>query len=202
MRKAVIAALVCLTAASAVFLTQQATAQSQGGQGQGQGQGKDKQRPPPPPPRRCPDLALSTYRYVGEIPGGAPLATNEVALQFSVQNAGTAAYSASSPEAQSLELDYASPAGPQMLATTALPQQPTDTAAGPVALAQAQFWRGYLRATMSPEARRRPWRLRIAYNGDRYAPANDCDITNNEVTIAGPSVAAPALATPPPSNPG
>jgi hypothetical protein len=193
MRKELIAALLCLTAISTAFLVSvDGTAVAQSGQKQ---KNKDKEHPPPPPPRRCPDLALSTYRYVSEVPGGAPLAANEVALQFTVQNAGSAPYSASSASMQSIMLEYTSPAGLQQIATTTLPQVSGDAASAPVALGQYQFWRGYLRATLSPEARRRPWRLRIAYNGDRYAPINDCDPSNNEVGISQPPATAPAAAT-------
>jgi hypothetical protein len=172
MRKALILGLACLALSGGVALAQQG--------------GREKQRPPPPRPpvARCPDLALGAYAYVSAVPGGDPLAPDEVALQWNVSNGGNAPYAARSAEAQSLSLEYISAGGVQQLAATPIPQQ-SDAASG-VSLGQGQSWRGYLRAHMPPEARRRTLRLRIAYGGDGRLPPNDCDTANNEVVITRP----------------
>jgi hypothetical protein len=145
---------------------------------------------PQMPLARCPDLAVGAYAYVTTIPGADPLAADEIALQWNVSNGGNAPYTASGAAAQTLMLEYSSAGGVQQVAATPIPQQ-TD-ASGNVTLAQGQSWRGYLRVNLTPEARRRTLRLRIAYAGDGRGPANDCDIANNEVSIMRPPAAAPA----------
>lgn len=146
----------------------------------------------------CPDLTPGIYSYVPEIPNAAPLAPGEVALQWTVGNDGTGPYVAASAAAQSLVLEYTTAAGVRELAVTPLPAA---DAQGQVVLGHRQTWRGYMRVQMTPEALRRQLRLKVRYEGDHRAPPNDCDLTNNEITLARPtmpaSVPAPAVAAAP-----
>ncbi len=206
MRKAVIAVLLALVAFNGAFVVADALAQSQGGGrggggGGNGGSGKTKVRPPPPPPARCPDLALATYAIVPTIPGAAPLAENEIAVQWNVHNAGTATYDAAGADQQSLSLEYSAPSGVHQIATIFVPAAPAPAAtatpastsaappaatppAGPVSLAQGQSWRGYMRAVVPAEAQHRMLRLKLNYTGDwRYASPNDCDTGNNEIEL-------------------
>jgi hypothetical protein len=156
------------------------------------GRGHDD-TPEPPPLPRCADLGIASYAFVSAIPGATPLAGDEVALQWDVHNGGNSAYTASSAQAQSLTLEYSTPSGPHQIASMAVPAQggPTTTAAaaGPVALAPGQSWRGYMRATLSPDARRWQLRLKLTYAAATSvyaAPVSDCDSVNNEITLARP----------------
>lgn len=185
MWKSMLAALVLCTACFAVATIAGDPAQAQVAK-QGKGKGKEGERPPPPPLIRCPDLALATYQFVTAVPNAAPLADGEVALMYDVRNSGSAPYAAS-PTGQTLTFEYTSPGG-----TTQIAQIPFPDAAqavdGVVQLGQGQSWRGYLRANLSPEARRRPLRLRIGYASDIYHRApNDCDTGNNESVVRLPA---------------
>lgn len=175
MRGALAAIALSVAILGGSFAVEQALAQ-QGGQ-----QSKQKARPAPPPPMRCPDLAIGTYAFVSQIPGDAPLAPNEIAIQWIISNAGTAAYESRDPAALSLRLDFMTAAGAQPITSMAAPS-PAPT--GGVMLAQHQSWHGYLRATLPPEAQRRRLRLRLSYAGeDRIAP-NDCSTTNNVLMLS------------------
>jgi hypothetical protein len=145
----------------------------------------------PVPP--CPDLTPGIYTYVSEIPNGEPLAPGEVALQWTVGNEGTAPYVAANATAQSLALEYVTASGVHELAVTPLPAA---NAQGQVVLGHRQTWRGYMRVQMTPEAMRRTLRLHVRYAGDGRTSPNDCDLTNNEVTIMRPTAAPAVAATP------
>ena len=178
MRNALVAVLVFAAVADGALVAEQAFAQQSR-------QGKEKERPAPPPLPRCPDLALGTYAYVREVPGGEPLAEDEIAVQWIVHNAGGAPYVAPGAAALSLSLEYLTPAGRQQIAAAPLPAEQAEGAA--MILGQGQSWRGYLRATLPPEARRRLLRLRLDYVGhDPRRPPNDCNMANNEVQLARP----------------
>ncbi len=150
--------------------------------------GERRSAPVIQPLQRCPDLAVGTYAYVPAIPGADPLAADEIALQWNVANGGSAPYVATSAQGQTLALEYRSAGGVQQVAAIPIPQQ-VDPATG-ATLAQGQSWHGYMRARLTPEARRRTLRLRVAYAGDGRTPANDCDTLNNEVNITSPPAAA------------
>jgi hypothetical protein len=157
-------------------------------------------RPPPPPLRRCADLALASYTYVSAIPGQPALSADEIAIQWDVHNAGNAPYMASTAEDTSLALEYTSPSGSHQVAALAVPVATSGAVADHgVTLSQGQSWRGYMRATLPAEARRRMLRLRIAYGPpDALHPAaiNDCDTGNNEVALARPPVLTPIVPAP------
>jgi hypothetical protein len=199
MRKALILGLACVAFSTGAAFAQQsrnadgssvtAGRPGQSGPSSSSSSGESARRPPPTqmPITRCPDLAVGAYAYVTAIPGADPLAADEVALRWNVSNGGNAPYMARSAEAQSLLLEYRSAGGVQQIAAMPIPQQ-VDPATG-VTLAQGQSWNGYLRARLTPEARRRTLRLRVAYPGDGRTPANDCDTGNNEITIVGPPAA-------------
>lgn len=187
MRSAIFAVFLSLTilaVAGAALVAQPAEAQ----QSRGKGKDKAKTPPPPPPPPRCPDLAVSTYTFLAQGANGAPLGANEIALQWSVNNAGTRAYEGSNA-GQSLTLEYLSPSGAHQVATAPLPEAaPAADSATPasvagVSLGQGQFWHGVLRATLPPEAARRRLRLRLDYVTDGYHPPNDCDLGNNQIDL-------------------
>lgn len=180
--KAMLAALVLCTACFAIVTVASNPAMAQ----QSGGKGKDKnERAPPPPPPRCPDLALATYQFVSEVPGGPPLGADEVAILYDVRNSGSAPY-AGTAQGQSLTFEYTTPGGPQQIASVTIPTS-DQASSSPVQLNQGQSWRGYLRTAMPAEARRRPLRLRIDYATDRYhRPANDCDTGNNEAVVRLP----------------
>lgn len=156
---------------------------------------RDTPRPPPPPLMRCADLALASYTFVTAIPGQAPLAADEIALQWDIHNAGSAPYTAGTSNDTSLVLVFASPSGEHQVAALAVPvAQAGAVADHGIILGQNQSWRGYMRATLTPEARRRTLRLRINYGPpDALHPSvvNDCDTGNNEVDLARPPAAAP-----------
>lgn len=200
MRKALILSLACVALTAGAAFAQQARnadgtpahAGRPGSSGPSGNSSSGGSRAPAPPPRplpRCPDLAVGAYAYVTAIPGADPLAADEVALQWSVSNGGNAPYLAQSAQAQTLMLEYSSAGGVQQVAATPIPQQ-VDPATG-VTLGQGQSWRGYMRAQLTPEARRRTLRLRIAYAGDGRTLANDCDTGNNEVQITRPPAGQP-----------
>ncbi|MBI3437464.1 MAG: hypothetical protein HY054_02205 [Proteobacteria bacterium] len=171
---------------------------SQGGQ-QGQ-QGHDTPQPPPPIPR-CADLAVTALGFSTSIPGGAPLAAGEVALQYDVHNAGTSMYMAPGGATQTLSLEYTTPSGTHQVASAPLPPQRTGAtaaAAGSVTLAQGQSWRGYMRMTLPMEARRWPLRLKLSFaqsNSPYAARISDCDPDNDEVVV--PRSQLPPLPAPP-----
>lgn len=203
MRRALILSLACLSVTCGVAFAQQSrnadgssihnTRPGNSGPSSSSSSGGERQPRFQIPISRCPDLGLGAYAYVTAIPGADPLGADEVALQWSISNGGTAPYMAGNAGSQSLVLEYSSAGGVQQVGATPIPQQ-TD-ATGGVSLGQGQSWRGYLRVNLPPEARRRNLRLRIAYAGDGRTLANDCDIANNEVAITRPP-AAPAPATP------
>jgi len=196
MRKAFILGVIWLAAAGV------ATAQfggNQDPQGQAmlnrtpapsQNQNRGNDTPPPRPPiPRCADLAVTTLGFTSSIPGGAPLAPGEVALQYDVHNAGTSMYVAPGGASQSLSLEYTTPGGTHQIASSTLPQQAagvTAAAAGGVSLAQGQSWRGFMRMTLPPEARRWPLRLKLSFaqsNSPYAARISDCDPDNDEVVV-------------------
>src|SRR5690349_12777772 len=78
---------------------------------------------PPPPTPRCAELAVTTLGFASSIPGGAPLAAGEVALEYDVHNAGTSMYVAPGGASQALVLEYTTPSGTHQVANTALPPQ-------------------------------------------------------------------------------
>ena len=187
MRSAIFAILLSLTilaVAGVTLMGEQASAQ----QSDGNGKSKSKSPPPPPPPPRCPDLALSTYQFLTQNADGAPLAADQIAIQWSVNNAGSMAYQTGANTNQTLVLEYSSPSGTHQLATQPLPDGLTPAAAteespGGFTLGQGQSWRGVLRTTLPPEAQRRRLRLRVTYLTDGYHPANDCDLGNNAMDL-------------------
>jgi hypothetical protein len=194
MRKALILSLACVALATGAAFAQQARnadgtpahSGRPGNSGPPSGASSSGGRGPAVPYRplpRCPDLAVGAYAYVTAIPGADVLAADEIALQWSVSNGGNAPYVASNAAAQTLMLEYSSASGVQQVAAIPIPQQ---TDATGVTLGQGQSWRGYLRAQLTPEARRRTLRLRIAYPGDGRTLANDCDTGNNEVPLTRP----------------
>lgn len=204
MRKALIVGLAWVAICGVAFAQSQLPSEQGGGFG-GLGQqqqsastnrNRQPERPPPPPLRRCADLALASYTYVSAIPGQPALGADEIAIQWDVHNAGNAPYIASASEDTSLALEYTSPSGPHQVAALAVPVATSGAVADHgVTLSQGQSWRGYMRATLPAEARRRMLRLRIAYGPpDALHPAaiNDCDTGNNEVALARPPVLAPA----------
>jgi hypothetical protein len=189
MRSAIFAVLLSLTilaVAGVTLMGEQAVAQQS--RGSGHGKGKDKNPEPPPPPPRCPDLALSTYQFLSQGTDGAPLPADQVAIQWSINNAGNAAYQTGDTANQTLVLEYMSPSGSHQVATQPVPSGLTPAAAtedspGGFTLGQGQSWRGVLRTTLPPEAQRRRLRLVLTYLTDGYHPANDCDLGNNEMDL-------------------
>jgi hypothetical protein len=175
MRKAILAVGLCMLTMSAGLMLQPSFAQ--------QRQGKEKERPRPPPSPRCPDLGLGANAFVTAIPGEAPLAEGEVALQWIVRNSGTAAYGAPSNQHQRLVIEYVTAAGAQQLSVQPLPA--TAQADG-VILGPGETWRGYTRLTPNAEAMRRQWRLRLSYAGEERSPPNDCSDNNNRVMLPHP----------------
>ena len=197
MRKAFILSLIWLAAAG---LAGAQSDQNQDPQGQArlnrtpapssQNQNRhDTARPPPPPIPRCADLAVTTLGFASSIPGGTPLAAGEVALQYDVHNAGTSMYVAPGGASQSLSLEYTTPGGTHQVANAPLPPQATGAtaaSAGGVSLAQGQSWRGFMRMTLPPEARRWPLRLKLSFaqsNSPYAARISDCDPDNDEVVV-------------------
>jgi hypothetical protein len=179
MRGIIVAIGLSLALVAGGLALEQASAQQGSAQ---QGKGKDKGRPPPPPLPRCPDLGLGAHAFVSEIPGQAPLAENEIAISWIIHNSGSAPYVAPNADAQMLTLEYLTPAGAQPLAATSLPSPAPE--GGAVALAQGQNWRGYMRATLTPEAQRRRLRMRLNYAGEDRRPPNDCSTANNQLMLA------------------
>ena len=157
---------------------------------QGSGSQSGSTTPPLPPLPRCADLGIASYAFVTAVPGGEPLAADEIAIQWDVHNGGNAGYSASGPQAQSLTLEYATPSGVHQVATMNIPASATGTApaaAAPVNLAAGQSWRGYMRTALPAAARR--WQLRLkltfaAATSIYAAPVSDCDAGNNEIQLA------------------
>jgi hypothetical protein len=160
--------------------------------GHGGQNGHDDGPPPPPPIPRCADLAVTSLGFTTAVPGGAPLSGDEVALQYDVHNAGTATYTAPSGASQSLSLEYSTPGGTHQVATLPLPAQAagaTPAAAQSVSLAQGQSWRGYMRMTLPPEARRWPMRLKLSFTNSSSpyaARISDCDPDNDQVQVQRP----------------
>jgi hypothetical protein len=198
MRKAFILGAIWLAAAGVAMAQYTGTGDPQGqamlnrspaaSQNQnGRGHGHDT--PPPPPIPRCADLAVTTLGFASSIPGSAPLAAGEVALQYDVHNAGTSMYVAPGGASQSLSLEYTTPSGTHQVASAALPQRAagaTAASAGGVSLAQGQSWRGYMRMTLPAEARRWPLRLKLSFaqsNSPYAARISDCDPDNDEVVV-------------------
>ena len=192
MRKAIMACLVGLAALQGVLVTSQALAQ----QGGGQQQGKQKSRPPPPPPPRCPDLGVGTAAFLTDVPGGAPLAPNEIAVSWQVRNDGNSPFVASSVADTSVALEYTTPAGVQRIAIA--PAITTLDADGRVALAYNHNVRGIVRGVIPVEAAGRRLRLRLVYasegsrNGIPY-----CNESNNVAPLPRPQAATPVSAPAP-----
>lgn len=208
MHKAFILSLICLATANIA-----AAQDDRGRDPQGQAHlnrsndnnsnrnGQGPTRPPPPPIPRCADLAVTSLGFVSTIPREAPLAANEVALQYDVHNAGTSMYVAPSGASQSLSLEYSTPGGVHQIATASLPPRAaaaTPASAAGVTLAEGASWRGYMRMTLPMEARRWPLRLKISFaqSSSPYAARiSDCDPDNDQVVV--PRSQLPPL--PPPS---
>ena len=191
MRKAVIACLVGLAALNGAVVMSDALAQQQQG-----GQGKQKGRPSPPPAARCPDLGVGTTAYITEVPGGAPLAPNELAVSWQVRNDGNTPFGAEAATDQSVALEYTTPAGATRLAIT---PAIAVGANGHVLLAQNHAVRGVIRAVLPAEAQGRRLRLRLVYSseGTRYG-IPDCNEANNVAPLPRP----PATPTSAPASSG
>ncbi len=164
---------------------------------------RNRNQPPTPTPTttpvpRCADLAVTTLGFVSTIPGAAPLAPGEVALQYDVHNAGTSMYVAPSGASQALSLEYTTPSGVHQVAAMPLPAAPSGTtqaSAQGITLAQGQSWRGYMRMTFPEAARRWPLRLRINFaqsNSPYAARISDCDPDNDEVVVPRSQLPPPA----------
>lgn len=158
------------------------------------GSGHGPPPPPPPPPiPRCADLAVTSLGFASAVPGGAPLATDEVALEYDVHNAGTAMYVAPSGASQALSLEYSTPGGVHQVGSIPLPQPAAGATAASapqgVTLAQGASWRGFMRVTLPAQARRWPLRLRLSFaqSSSPYAPRiSDCDPENDEAPVPRP----------------
>jgi hypothetical protein len=189
MRKVVIACLVGLLALNGAVVMTDALAQQQ----QGGGKGKDKGRPPPPPAPRCPDLGVGTTAYITAVPGGTPLAPNEIAVSWQVRNDGNTPFGSSAATDQSVALEYTPPAGATQLATTPAIAVGAD---GHVLLAQNHAVRGVIRAVLPPEAQGRRLRLRLIYASEGSRDGiPDCNEANNTVPLPRPpatQISAPA----------
>jgi len=180
MRKLVIAGILGLIAINGAFVLGDAFAQSGGQQHQ---KGKDKGPPPPAPPPRCADLGVGSATRLTAVPGEAPLGEHEIAVRWDVHNDGTAPYVSTGVADQSVALEFMSPGGVHQIASTQVPANAQ--ADGGVTLAQGDAWHGYIRAQLPPEARGRRLRLRLVYAADGFHRAvNDCDTTNNTVSLA------------------
>ncbi len=156
---------------------------------------REKGKAPPRPPApiaRCADLAIGDYAVGAIAPNGAPLTAEEVGIRYEIRNAGGAAYLASDAAQQWVAIEYTTPGGAQQVVQMPLPP-PAELAAaasattdagrpGTVSLSPGASWRGYLRATVPPEAARRPLRLRLGY-APRRGPVQDCDLDNNTAPI-------------------
>jgi hypothetical protein len=220
MRKALAVSLVCLAFAGVAAaqddgrydpagqanLNRSNDRSGQNGQSRGNGQGQQgHENPAPPPIPRCADLAVTSLGFVSSIPGQAPLAAGEVALQYDVHNAGTSMYVAPSGASQALVLEYTTPSGVHQVAT--MPLSPrgaasgaTPASAGGVTLAEGASWRGYMRFTLPAEARRWPLRLKLSFaqSASPYAARiSDCDPDNDQVVV--PRSQLPPLPAQPPS---
>jgi hypothetical protein len=148
----------------------------------------DDKPPPPPPIPRCPDLAIASYGYVTEVPGGAPLASDEIAIRYEIRNSGTAAYTAAAG-GQSLVLSYTTPGGPHQVASLVLPETNGQAAAHSSELAPQSSWIGYMRATLTPADRRWPLHLSVVYGQaalNLRGLAADCNTDNNDIALARP----------------
>ncbi|MBX3428490.1 MAG: hypothetical protein KF779_02785 [Hyphomonadaceae bacterium] len=190
MRKLMMACLIGLAALQGVVLTSQALAQ----QGQQHGKGKDKGHPSPPPPPRCPDLGVGTTAYMTEVPGGPPLAPNEVAVSWQVRNDGNTPFVAATPEDTSVALEYTTAAGPTRIAITPAITNLDD--AGRVSLGYAHAVRGVVRGVIPPEAAGRRLRLRLVYASEgtrRGIP--DCNEANNIAPLPHPPATPTAAPT-------
>src|SRR5215470_3444144 len=92
MRKAFILSLIWLTAVGVATAQDDQNRDPQGqarlnrspapSQSSGNNSHNNNSPPPPPPIPRCADLAVTTLGFATAIPGGAPLAAGEVALQY------------------------------------------------------------------------------------------------------------------------
>lgn len=193
MRKAIMACLIGLAAVQGVLVTSQALAQQQGG---GQQQGKQKGRPPPPPAPRCPDLGVGTAAFLTEVPGGAPLAPNEVAISWQVRNDGNSPFIAPTVADTSVALEYTTPAGSQRIAIA--PAITTLDADGRVTLAYNHNVRGIVRGVVPAEAAGRRLRLRLVYasEGSRNG-IPDCNESNNVTPLPRQPAATPVSAPAP-----
>lgn len=197
MRKALIACLVGLAALQGVLVTSDALAQ-----GQGQRQ-KQKQGAPPPRPQvpipRCPDLGVGTTAFLTEVPGGPPLAADEVAVSWAVRNDGNAPFAAARVEDTSVAIEYTTAAGATRLAMT--PAITETTEEGHVRLSHGHSVRGLIRAALPPEAAGRRLRLRLVYASEgSHRGIPDCNEANNIVTLPPRPAAAPAAVSAPASS--
>lgn len=180
MRKAVVACVLGLLALNGAIVMSDALAQQQGPSGS-KGKGKDKSRPPVPPPPRCPDLGVGTTAYMTQVPGGAPLAPNEIAVSWQVRNDGNTPFGAATAADQSVALEYTTAAGATRLASTPAIAVGAD---GHVLLAQNHSVRGVIRAVLPPEAQGRRLRLRLVYASEgTRAGVPDCNDANNIVPL-------------------
>ena len=179
-------------ALNGVVVMSDALAQQQQGGGKGKGKGE---RPTPPPPPRCPDLGVGTTAFLTEVPGGAPLVANEVAISWQVRNDGNTPFAASGAADQSVALEYTTPAGPTQLARTPAIAVGAD---GHVLLAQNHAVRGVIRAVLPAEAMGRRLRLRLVYatEGTR-AGIPDCNEANNIAPLPRPPATPTSAAAPP-----
>lgn len=187
MRRVIIACLVGLAALNGAMVMSDALAQ-QGGQ---QGKQKEKSRPPPRPAPRCPDLGVGTVAYVNQVPGGAALAPNEIAVSWQVRNDGNTPFLAAAVDDTSVALEYTSPAGATRIAIA--PAITTLDEDGRVFLAYAHAVRGVVRGVIPAEAAGRRLRLRLVYasEGSRVG-IPDCNEANNTAPLPPRPIATPA----------
>ncbi len=195
MRKLIMASLIGLAALQGAVLTSQALAQGQQQQGQ-KGKGKGAPTRPARPVPRCPDLGVGTTAFVTEIPGEAPLAGNEIAVQWQVRNDGNTPFIARNVSDTSVALEYTTAAGPTRIAIA--PAITTLDADGRVSLAFAHGVRGFVRGVIPPEAAGRRLRLRLVYASEgTRAGIPDCNEANNVAPLPTRPPATPVSAPAP-----
>lgn len=124
---------------------------------------------------KCPDLAMTTVKQVGSIPGEAPLASGEIAFIWSARNVGRVAYVSPRDSLQWIAFELP-PATSALVLQVLPPAGPGgDT---PVNIVAGQTLHGYVRAT--PPAgtpRSGVVRARIKYVA---GAGGDCSDANNE----------------------
>lgn len=127
------------------------------------------------PATACPDLAVTSVKQVGAIPGQAPLRPGEFAFIWTVRNVGRDTYAAANDSQQWVDF-FVAPSTESLAGSVLPPSSPGGPA--PVSFAPGFQMQSYFR-TIPPAGTPRSgvFRVRLGY---AVGGGGDCTAANNE----------------------